>query len=586
MHLGTSASPVELRRDTDSLYNRGVRQPDTNSIGTRDASRRPRSAALALAPLLGLAACTSSSAGDSGETGTDYGACAACEVHEPGETAIREYFARFQMPVEREGCTTLHRPHSENRWNVFYPGRCAGCGIPNHIGAASFENTVIVSWVASAAYADAESPNLEKYGHLSTFTFTEAEGFTKVSDFVFPECDSDMGEVAVSPDGSVIGALCLADRDDHEGKKDLLLLEWTGGEITQTPDSVQTVSSSAGGWAGQWDISLNNELSHYYIAATTVLDGGHRGMTRFVWDRATNEKLAAGSCGGGHPTTNRITHNAEDDTWSLFCRMDQKSINWVFNGSSDFDGTNESLGEWTTTDLSDTPGGLHNGISLGRDGWMVAATGPWDLFEGVPNEDRKASLVDQQIGLRHLPATHAELRESPNDYPWTWIETDTVCAPTNGEDRLAGMVQLHNFGLGGENSGRILMGYSPTRTHTASNEFHAVEIDTDGNFLHAPIVLQRGGWGVDNTGTYMPGSGCVVFPYTWTPDDDEQGVQTGYPKFEESITNRSEYMKLTALCPASATAPNRSESCSLQRSQLIEAADMTPAVTEAECPSF
>lgn len=490
------------------------------------------------------------------------------------------------MPVERDDCSTLHRPHSENRWNVFYPGRCAGCGIPNHIGATSFGDTVIVSWVASAAYEDSESPNERKFGHLSTFGFTQEAGFTKVSDFVFDECTHDMGEVAVSPDGSVIGALCLADRPDHEGKKSLLLLEWSGGEITQTPDSVQVVSSSAGGWAGQWDISLDNDLSHYFIAATTVLDGGHRGMTRFVWDREAGEKLAGGSCGGGHPTTNRITHNAEDDSWSLFCRMDQKSINWVLNGTSDYDGTNEQLGEWSTTDLSDTPGGLHNGISLGANGWLVAATGPWDLFNGVPNAERKDALSDQQIGLRRLPSTVAELRDNPDGYPWRWIETDTVCSPTNGENRLAGMVQLHNFGLGGENSGRVLLGYSPTRKHTSSNEFHAVEIDAEGNFLHAPVVLQRGGWGVDNLGTYMPGSGCVVFPYAWTPDDTEEGVQSGYPKFEENLTGRSEFLKFTALCPASNTSPSAGAACTLQRSDLIEADESTDVAHEAECPNY
>ena len=549
---------------------------------------------MAVAAVTGLGACSSSGEGDNGGTeGTesageliDYGACDACELNGPGEGAITEYFARFAMPVERSGCTTLHRPHSENRWNVFYPGRCAGCSMPNHMGAASFDNTLIVSWVASAAYEDTESPNERKFGHLSTFTFTEEAGFTKVSDFVFDECDHDMGEVAVSADGSVIGALCLSNRSDHDGKKDLILLEWTGGEITQDPTRREVVSGSAGGWAGQWDISLNHDLTHYYIAATTVLDGGHRGMTRFAWNRQAAEKTASGSCGGGHPTTNRITHNSSEDAWSLFCRMDTKSINWVLNGTSDLDGVTEKLGEWSTTSLSDTPGGLHNGISLGQNGWLVAATGPFDLFDDVPNNDRKDALRDQQIGLRHLPASMSEFQENPDDAPWQWIETGSVCAPTNGSKRLAGMVQLNNFGMGGEDSGRVLLGYSPTRGHTSSDEFHAVEIDTEGNFLHAPVVLQRGGWGVDNTGTHMPGSGCVVFPYTWTPDEPEEGVQSGYPKFEQSVSDRSAFLKLTALCPTGPAPTSTAPSCSLQQSDLIQAADADDIAAQDQCPSY
>lgn len=556
---------------------------------------------------VGLAACSdadssgdgagvNSSAGDSSGAGGSDGSggasgapvvCDVWDVSDSGEGSIREYFARFQMPVERDGCTTLHRPHSENRWNVFYTGRCAGCGIPNHIGAAAFGDTLIVSWVASAAYQDSDEPNKRKFGHLSTFRFTEDEGFTKVSDFVFDACDHDMGEVAVSPDGSVIGALCLSNRDDHDGKKQLILMEWTGGAITQTPDRQSVVSNSAGGWAGQWDIELNNDLTHYYIAATTVLNGGHRGMTRFVWDRQAAEKGATGSCGGGHPTTNRITHNRTEDTWSLFCRMDTKSINWVFNDPSNQDGTNERLGAWSTTSLTDTPGGLHNGISLGSDGWLVAATGPFDLFDDVPNSERKAALVDQQIGLRWLPPSTSELRDNPDAYPWRWIDTNRIGDPTRSDKRLTGLVQLHNFGLGGEDSGRILMGYSPTRGHTSAGEFHAVEIDAEGNLLHAPVVLQRGGWGIDNVGTHMPGSGCVVFPYTWTPDDPEEGVSTGYPKFEQAITARSKYLKLTALCPSNDTPPTGpAPSCALQRSELIEAAGLPEGEHQPECPAF
>lgn len=546
------------------------------------ASRRDLSTGLMLVGVAVLSAACSDGSGQGS-------ACATWEVKDAGEGAIREYFARFKMPVERDGCTTLHRPHSENRWNVFYPGRCAGCGIPNHIGAASFGDTLIVSWVASAAYQDTAEPDLRKFGHLSTFTFTEAAGFAKVSDFVFAQCDHDMGEVTVSPDGAVIAALCLADRTDHPEKKDLILMEWTGGAITQTPDFTTVVSQSAGGWAGQWTLSLDNALTHYNIAATTVLDGGHRGMTRFVWDRAARTKGPGESCGGGHPTTNRFAHNRSSDTWSLFCRMDQKSINWVVNDATDQAGAATQIGEWTTTDLSDTPGGLHNGISLGPDGWLVAATGPFDLFDGVPSNMRDVALEDQQFGLRRLPLSVAELRDHPETYPWRWIDRDLVPPAAGGSKPLPGMVQLHNFGTDGEQSGRILLGYSPTRGHTSSDQFHAVEIDAEGNFLHAPVVLQRGGWGVDNVGTYMPGSGCVVFPFTWVDPaegEPESGVRTGYPTFEQSVQERSEYLKLTALCPGGDRPTKPAAKCTMSHSALVEAPEAPEAPHAAACAAF
>jgi hypothetical protein len=492
------------------------------------------------------------------------------------------------MPVERDGCTTLHRPHSVRRWNVFYTGRCAACGIPSRINSAAFDNTLIVSWVASAAYGGSEEPNKRRFGHLSTFTFDEQSGFEKVNDFVFEECDYDMGSVAVSPDGSVIGALCLSNRPDHAHQKNVTLYEWTGGTITQTPDVKKVVSSAAGGWNyGHWDLSLNNSLSHYYMSLKTVTnDGAHQGMTRFALNRESLEKEPRpGGC-GAHPNANRIAHNSYDDSWSVFCRAAQKTIHWAFVGPSDFAGSMADLGSWVETDLSDTPGGLHNGISLGRDGWLVAATGPFDIWEGVDKSERKAKLRDQQLGLRRLPRTLGEFQKDESAYPWHWIPLDDVCEPTKGGDRLAGMVQLHHWGLGGEDSGRILMAYSPTRSHTRSTEFHVVEVDTEGNMLHDPVVLQKGGWGIDTLGTYMPGSGCVVFPLTWVPDAPDTGAGGSYPAFEESVTKRSEFLKFTAVCPSSCSSPKSAGACTAQPSLFSEAEPRPAATVEAECPSF
>jgi hypothetical protein len=519
------------------------------------------------------------------------GSCPECAGSSPMESPIKEYFGKFRMPIEREGCTTLHRPHSVRRWSVFYTGRCSACGIPSRISSAAFGDTLIVSWVASAAYGGSDEPNTRRFGHLSTFTFTEEDGFSKINDFVYEECDYDMGSVAVSPDGSVIGALCISDRPDHDHQNNVILYEWTGGQITQTPDVKKVIVSAAGGWSyGHWDLSLNNELSHYYVTAKTVTnDGGHEGMTRFALNRQSHEKTNAGSCGGGHPTSNRIVHNKYDDAWSVFCRMDFDVINWVFVGAPDDKGSNATIGDYVFTTFTDTAGGLHNAISLGSDGWLVAATGPFDLWEGLEGEGKdtlKENLADQQIGLRRLPRTMKELQEDPEKYPWRWIALDEVCAPANGDDRLAGIVQLHNWGLGGEDSGRILMGYAPKRGHTRASEFHAVEVNRDGLFLHDPVLLHRGGWGIDTLGTYMPGSGCVVFPYTWVPDDPEGGPGSSYPAIEGEVTDRSEFLKFTALCPSGSALLKSPGACSLQPSAFSEGTASSPPTYESECPAF
>ena len=130
------------------------------------------------------------------------------------------------------------------------------------------------------------------------------------------------------------------------------------------------------------------------------------------------------------------------------------------------------------------------------------------------------------------------------------------------------------------------MGYTPTRGHTRSGEFHAVEVDKNGELLHDPVLLQRGGWGIDTLGTHMPGSGCVVFPYTWTSDDPENGPGKGYPKIEEDVSKRSQYLKFTALCPNDDAPRARPDGCNLQRSSLSEAAPRSSEDHAAECPSF
>ncbi len=202
----------------------------------------------------------------SGGAGTDGGSGVGAAGPGASPTGITEYHGEFMMPVERNGCSTLHRPQSTPMWGISTTGRYAGAFVPSRMSAAAFGSTLIVSWVGSADYTDAFVETVDKnkarYGHLSTFDFTEADGFSKVSDFYFEGCTKDMGSVAVSPDGKVIGALCLAiddgkigdyqdsapepnpdQTDAHKATQDeMYLLEWTGGKITQTPDKIVRLS--------------------------------------------------------------------------------------------------------------------------------------------------------------------------------------------------------------------------------------------------------------------------------------------------------------------------------------------------------
>ena len=160
-----------------------------------------------------------------------------------------------------------------------------------------------------------------------------------------------------------------------------------------------------------------------------------------------------------------------------------------------------------------------------------------------------------------------------------------MCEPVKGMQPRAGMVQLHNWGLGGEDSSRILLAYTPAMEHPGrSNEYHVVELDEEGRYLHDPVLLQRGGWGVDSLGTHMPGSGCIVFPHTWLSDDSTNGPTAGYPRHDEPAESRSQYLKFTAVCPTQNAPRLSGGACQLRQSLVSETPAATPPAFSAECP--
>lgn len=394
-----------------------------------------------------------------------------------------------------------------------------------------------------------------------------------MDDFWYEDCNHDMGQVAVNSDGSVIGALCVA-RENHviEGAKrepqfgtntaagrrrKMYLFEWTGGQITQTPDRIVLLQTNIGGaHYGHWALSLSSDSSRYFVKLkVSVHHGAHESAVSYYILRNENYRLdnsisSKTGCGNGHTISNRVVYNSFNGVWSQMCGVDsERAVRWT---TTNFKRT--TLLSFERAGPVDYPaGGAANMISLGENGMLASALGPEDVYEELPpgsrNDARQFSLEDQKIGIKKLPLTVKELEANQTSYPWRWI---TPCGPTRQKNAVrAGIVQLHNWGQGGESSGRYILGYSPSmRFQGYSDEFHAVEINEQGEFLHDPVVLETGGWGEDSLGAYMPGSGCVVYPHAWFGGRTAPfSKEPDYNDQNDPITDRSIYMRLTALCP-------------------------------------
>ncbi len=355
-------------------------------------------------------------------------------------------------------------------------------------------------------------------------------------------------------------------------------------------------SRVSGGWNyGHWDLSLSNDLSRYFVEEKGT-GGGHETELYYTVDRTSYELANRdGNCGGGHTLSNRITKNTYADSWSTLCQIDTDLLmrwrpfpiqNYVSTvdsaelGIAKEDKVNTvTLGKFTPPgSISSNAGFVANMISLGSRGWLATAVGPLDLFEGTTtDEERNLRRPYQQIGFRRMPLTIESFVKNVSDYSWHWLDLDQVCAPTKGGDPHVGMVQLHNWGPGGEDSGRILLGYSPATVHPGrTNEYHVVQVDENGTFLHDPMVLERGGWGWDSLGTTLPESGCVVFPHSWLSDDSTTGPNDQYPRDDKDVTERSMYLKLTAVCPSGTLPPTSGGTCTTYQSEASLSTTETP----------
>lgn len=451
------------------------------------------------------------------------------------------------------------------------------------MSAAAFGDTFIVSWSGVTPFIETDTSQRRGYfGHLSTFNFTEADGFKKVNDFWYEACLYGMGEVTISKDGQIIGALCAALPETHipgaigddppkygvnrikSRRNKLYLFEWQGGKITQEPDVIVLLQTNIGGAKyGHWSIKLNDDATKYFIRVkVSTHHGGHESavsktITRGTYASYSNNSSNTG-CGGGHSISNRVVYNTELDAWAIFCGVDAaRGVKWVRADERrlakiiDFDPKGP---------LPYAAGGAANMISRGSKGWMAAVLGPSEILKGAtdgitgrgPREDAlRERLQDQLVGIRKLPPLAKTYLDNIEDYPITWI---TPCDSVKSRyPRRPGLVQLHNWGIGGEKSDRMLLGFSPSmRFQGISDEYHVVEINGEGEMIHDPVVLQKGAWGEDSLGVHLSASGCVVFPFAWV---DEDVPTFKYPTWNEAIEKRSKFLRLTAVCPDNSVSP-------------------------------
>ena len=442
---------------------------------------------------------------------------------------------------------------------------------PEIMYTAAFGNTLIVGYQAIRS-------QYVSVGHVATFELNSGKASNLISDITFPYCYK-MGGITTNKDGSVIGVLCRGYIDtDPLSKGDppgtisfidkyknnnnctdwkgncypmgwysdldspLYLLEFTGGKVTDTPNSIVLVNHATGGWNyGHLSIDINSDSSVYFLdikitlgpSATNRHEGDiHFGIFRSNW---TRKSLTDGfACGPGHTISNRLAYNSVLDSFSRYCMIDTRhEVRW---GTTPTPSNSDALiltpDDGTTYNFN---GGSMNIVSLGSKGWMASAVGP-DIQQY--NKTKETT-----IGTIRLPNTHKEFDPVKNQ--WNWLNLPEPISNTT--IKRAGMVNLANFGKGGEESGRLLVGWSPSMaTQGITKEYLVQEINTNGNFVGSPLRLDKTGWGEDNEWVYIPATGCVAFPFTWMGNS---GPGSDFPIYNANTTTKT--LRVTTICPTS-----------------------------------
>ncbi|MFK7988009.1 MAG: hypothetical protein AB8I08_18460 [Sandaracinaceae bacterium] len=376
----------------------------------------------------------------------------------------------------------------------------------------------------------------------------------------------------------------------------LYLMEFTGGEVTSEPDSLVYVNHAVGGWRyGHHELMLNAAEDTYFVhlkvTAGPSADNRHEGMTRFGIRRTPEFEYVRindeWGCGAGHVTTNRMAYNRSGDMWSQVCQLDTCPMPSQFSNNRcdsvsfstvtpdaasapsmmryegaayllEMEVTERGSGganRWTMT------GGVTNVLSLGADGWLALAAGPG--YAGAVEKPETIGLIrlplsmdalTPQALMERVPQFEGGTQVGEQDaerYPWNWLYLPET--QTDAEPRV-GMANMAYFSPDGEDSERLLVGWSPsTATQGITAEYVVSELDREGRLRGEPLRLMNAGWGEDNRWATMPGSGCVVFPFAWAGD----APGNDYP-IESNDRVSSDFpttLHMTAICPSGDGAP-------------------------------
>jgi hypothetical protein len=589
---------------------------------------RPTGGAFTEVPTSVLFTSTPTPDGDAGteEPGEDAG------TEEPGEDAgteepgdqgtvtvsdgsqnIRQVTQRFEFPGHIA---------PTKRWTQRTNGLCGNTckNGPRHMYSAAFNDTLLVSWMA----VDEADP-WKQYGNVATFKVDNSGKFTFVKNVSFKGmCEATYG-ISTNHDGSVIAVLCRGEtgsttilpgainllgtrrnasscNGSWEGTcypignyssndSALYVLEYTGGQVTEKPNSTVYVNHAVGGWNyGHHELMLNEAEDTYFVhlkvTAGPSATNRHEGLTHFGLRRKPSFEYVrltdwnGWACGGGHVLANRMAYNQHQDSWSKLCMLDlcpnrsqyangrcnSISFNTVPGVTKPQVGTYELeyLLELDQGSNSwEMSGGISTILSLGADGWLALAAGP-----GYPG----ASPRPDTIGLLQIPPTMSALRQTAltelvplfeggtqvgeqevSRYQWNWLylpEPD----PALGRPKRVGMAAMAYFDKRGENSPRMLVGWSPSIAFQGiAQEYVVSELDRDGRLRGQAYRLKSAGWGEDNRWVTMPNSGCVVFPFAWV--GDAPGRDFPYERDGHQASSYPRTLHMTSLCPSSASQP-------------------------------
>eukprot|EP00927_Polykrikos_kofoidii_P062872 TRINITY_DN5766_c0_g1_i1.p1 TRINITY_DN5766_c0_g1~~TRINITY_DN5766_c0_g1_i1.p1 ORF type:complete len:733 (+),score=58.66 TRINITY_DN5766_c0_g1_i1:74-2272(+) len=451
------------------------------------------------------------------------------------------------------------------------------------IHAAACRDQLFISWTSQVRrpfdYNNQWQTEGDTFGHVSVFKMGAGE--LKMTDNVKFSMCSEMGGLTASSDCSVIGALCVSRRGPRDGfpnfKKNLVettkddsgrppfgwrymdrevpdprqkesiqnayLLEWTGGTVTQVPDSSVLVNEAIGGWRyGTWAVSLNSNATLYSFSLKTTIYGGglwHQGAVHFAMSRPDYvwvPRRGGWGCGTGHVLWNAQTYNSAKDRWGRWCWLDGNA-----EGSSSYAAWFQQ-DDGPAVDVQDLPpingengkmGGPTDLVSRGSDGWLGVLTSP-----------STTSSNQQRVGLAKIPCANSDRR--CQDQPVTWLG-DLV-----QRNKGAGFAKLSRVGSTDESSDRFLLGwaqYNPSQdlTWPVVEKFFVAEVDHTGALKSEIRELGNTGWTERTDWVVIPETGCVAWAHAWS---DSIGPKGDYGSWESSRDDMySDKLHISTYCP-------------------------------------